>query len=167
MALWCVANYKLFNQVPVADPWIWVCHHQFSRSLFIIWYFILYMILTRMYSNIYYCEGLSRIFVHLQANPLLNVVAEWRFRQPGLWKASFLVCVQGVYLPVSLWCLRVWSFQWLSSGGIPAPPRSPEKSMREPRSPPLLSHWNNEATPPISLHEKHTHWTRTIFLLKD
>jgi len=33
------------------------------------------------------------------------------------------------------------------------PPRSPAKNMREPRSPPLLSHWKYEATPPITLRE--------------
>ena len=31
------------------------------------------------------------------------------------------VRVQGVRSPASLRCLRVWSFQRLSSGGIPAP----------------------------------------------
>ena len=52
------------------------------------------------------------------------------------------------------------------------PPRSPAKNMREPRPPPLLSHWNNEATPPTRLPcearagryrytGKRTPWTRT------
>jgi hypothetical protein len=31
------------------------------------------------------------------------------------------VCVHGKFFLVSLWCLRVWSFQRLSSDGIPAP----------------------------------------------
>jgi len=31
------------------------------------------------------------------------------------------VHVHGVCSPASLRCLCVWSFQWLSSGGIPAP----------------------------------------------
>jgi hypothetical protein len=34
------------------------------------------------------------------------------------WKKG--TCSRGE-LPASLWCLRVWSFQQLSSGGIPAP----------------------------------------------
>jgi len=34
---------------------------------------------------------------------------------------GIMVHVQGVCLPVSLRRLRVWSFQRLSSGGIPAP----------------------------------------------
>jgi len=49
----------------------------------------------------------------------------------------------GVYVSVH--------FNNLAAGAFLPPPRSPAKSMREPRSPPLLSHWNDEATSPISL----------------
>jgi len=43
-------------------------------------------------------------------------------------------------------------FKDLAAVAFLPPPRSPAKSMREPWPPPLLSHWNDEATPPISLH---------------
>jgi len=43
-------------------------------------------------------------------------------------------------------------FNDLAAVAFLPPPRSPAISMREPRSPPLLGHWNDEATPPISLH---------------
>ena len=42
-------------------------------------------------------------------------------------------------------------FNNLAAVAFLPPPRSPAKSMREPRSPPLLSNWNNEATPPTRL----------------
>jgi len=45
-------------------------------------------------------------------------------------------------------------FNDLAAVAFLPPPRSPAKSMRKPRSPPLLSHWNNEATPSILLHGK-------------
>jgi len=35
--------------------------------------------------------------------------------------AFIIVRIQAVRFPVSLWRLRVWSFQRLSSGGIPPP----------------------------------------------
>jgi len=65
-------------------------------------------------------------------------------------------------------------FNNLAAGAFLPPLRSPAKSMREPRSPPLLSHWNNEATPPTRLPckaragryrytRRHTAWTCTIF----
>ena len=42
-------------------------------------------------------------------------------------------------------------FNNLAAVAFLPPPRSPAKSMREPRSPPLLNHWIDEVTPPISL----------------
>ena len=43
-------------------------------------------------------------------------------------------------------------FKNLVAGAFLPPPRSPAKSMREPRFPPPLSHWNDKATPPISFN---------------
>ena len=45
-------------------------------------------------------------------------------------------------------------FKDLAAVAFLPPPRSPAKNMREPWSPPLLSHWIDEATSPISLNEK-------------
>jgi len=42
-------------------------------------------------------------------------------RGQGVFIVNTNARVHGVCSTVSLWCLRVWSFQRLSSGGIPAP----------------------------------------------
>jgi hypothetical protein len=38
-----------------------------------------------------------------------------------IFSVEYIVRLQGKRFPVSLGRLRVWSFQYLSSGGIPAP----------------------------------------------
>ena len=52
-------------------------------------------------------------------------------------------------------------FNDLAAVAFLPPPRSPASSSLEPRSPPLLSKWNDEATPPTSLHGKAHPWTHS------
>jgi hypothetical protein len=63
-----------------------------------------------------------------------------RVNVPHPYPVSILASIQGVSIFVSLGCLRRWSFQWLSSGGIPSPSAfHPSLRSEWLRSPPQLN----------------------------
>ena len=80
-----------------------------------------------------------------------------------VWYSSPMYVFTGCDPSLHSWVSVSGHFNGLAAVAFLPSPRAPAKSMWEPRSPPLLSHWNDEATPPISLHEE-SHPVNTYLL---